>query len=175
MYGYKLTLSTETRIYDRYLDYQRQLKKQTPNVRNELENFERFQILERLQSLQSLQRLQSLQSLQSDYQAVSIPENAVIYCDPPYNQTNCGKYDGFDSERFYAWAGEQTNIFISEYSMPDNFIPIAYTEKTILSAANGNSHKAKEYIFTNQKTWDTLDDDTKMLYMSNMACQMSFL
>ena len=131
--------------------------------------------LESLQSLQSLQRLQRLESLQSDYQAVSIPENAVIYCDPPYNQTNCGKYDGFDSERFYAWAGEQTNIFISEYSMPDNFIPIAYTEKTILSAANGNSHKAKEYIFTNQKTWDTLDDDTKMLYMSNMACQMSFL
>jgi len=172
-YGYKLMLSKHKSIYERYLDYQRQIKKQTPNIK--LEIVTRQNEIERLQRLQSLQSLQRLQSLQSDYQAVSIPENAVIYCDPPYNQTNCGKYDGFDSERFYAWAGEQTNIFISEYSMPDNFIPIAYTEKTILSAANGNSHKAKEYIFTNQKTWDTLDDDMKMLYMSNMACQMSFL
>ena len=163
-FGYKVKLSPHNGIYERYLDYQRQIKVQTPSVQ-----------LEIVTRQNEIERLQSLQSLQSDYRNVTIPKNALIYCDPPYNQTNCGKYDGFDSERFYAWAEEQTNIFISEYSMPDNFIPIAYTEKSILSAANGNSHKAKEYIFTNRKTWDTLDDDTKMLYMSNMACQMSFL
>jgi DNA adenine methylase len=112
--------------------------------------------------------------LQRDYQSVPIPEGALIYCDPPYAETNCGKYDGFDSERFYEWADRQDNIFISEYTMPDNFIPIAEIEKPILSTANGTTQKAVERLYTNERTWAAMDEDTRLIYRCNMAEQLTF-
>ena len=108
-----------------------------------------------------------------DYQAVEIPSNAVIYCDPPYEGTNCGKYDGFDSERFHEWARKQSNIFISEYNMPDDFIVVDEVEKTVLSAANGNSQKATERLYTNEKTYRHMTDRQKRLIALNGAQQLT--
>lgn len=152
--GIELKLSKRPDVYGRYLDYNRQIKEifeETKSNEHELENYERLQTLERLESLY---RLQSLQSLQSDYRDVTIPDNAVIYCDIPYNSTNCGKYAGFNHDDFYAWAERQDNIFISEYSMPDQFIEVASIEKSVLSAANGTGSKVTERLFTNQRTYD---------------------
>ena len=84
---------------------------------------------------------------------MSIPQNAVIYCDIPYAGTNCGKYDGFDHDAFYEWAEQQDNIFISEYSMPEPFIEIASIQKSVLSTANGDSGKATEKLFVNPRTY----------------------
>ena len=108
-----------------------------------------------------------------DYQSVSIPPGALIYCDIPYNSTNCGKYQGFDHDRFYEWAVKQDNIYISEYTMPDDFIPVAHIEKTILSAAIGNSFKADEKIFTNKKTFEKLTESKKQYAKLNFAEQVS--
>ena len=152
--GIELKLSKRSDVYGRYLDYNQQIKKifeATKSHEHELENYERLQTLERLESLY---RLQSLQSLQSDYRDVTIPDNAVIYCDIPYNSTNCGKYAGFNHDDFYAWAEKQDNIFISEYSMPEQFIEVASIEKSVLSAANGTGSKVTERLFTNQRTYD---------------------
>lgn len=159
--GIELKMSYKPDAYSRYLDYNAQIQKlftETKHHEHELENYERLQTLERLeslyrlQSLQSLHSLQSLQSLQSDYRAVLIPEDAVIYCDIPYSSTNCGKYDGFDHDAFYAWAESKTNIFISEYSMPEPFVEVASIDKVVLSTANGSTSKAKEKLFTNRRT-----------------------
>ena len=86
-----------------------------------------------------------------------IPKDALIYCDIPYFGTNCGKYDGFNHADFYTWAEQQDNIFISEYWMPDTFLPIAEINKTVLSASNGNSAVAREKIFTNRRTYSHMD------------------
>lgn len=172
--GIRVKLSSKADVYSRYLDYSAQIRQffiKTKKHEHELENYERLQVLERLESLY---RLQSLQNLQSDYQDVPIPNGALIYCDPPYNNTDCGKYKGFDSKRFYAWAAEQDNIFISEYSMPDEFIEIARIEKTVLSAANGNSAKQIEKLYTNRKTFDKLSDELKERYQNNTAKQLKF-
>lgn len=168
-FGYKLTRSNQKGIYERYLDYNRQVKAQTPNIR--LEVVSRQTEIERLQSLQSLERLQSLQS---DYADVEIPKGALIYCDVPYSDTNCGKYGGFDSDRFYEWAAKQDNIFISEYQMPNEFICIAETEKVVLSASNGNGKKATERLFTNWRTWLSFTDEQRYMYKLNFAEQLSF-
>lgn len=168
-YGYNLTLSNKKSAYERYLDYQAQIRKQAQ--RAELEIITRQNEIERLQRLQSLQSLQRLQSLQSDYSQIPIPKGALIYCDPPYNNTNCGKYGGFDSERFYRWADKQDNIFISEYSMPENFIPIAETVKTVLSSQT--TTYAVERLYTNERTWARLSDDQKHLYRQNFAKQLT--
>ena len=59
-----------------------------------------------------------------DYEEVTIPEDSVIYCDIPYEDT--GGYiekdkGGFDYERFYQWCERQTQpVFISSYQMPED-------------------------------------------------------
>lgn len=165
--GVKVKLSSNSDAYGRYLEYSMQIRKmfiETKKHEHELENYER---------LQTLERLESLYRLQSDYQSVSIPHGAVIYCDPPYGGTNCGKYKGFDSSRFYEWARKQDNIFISEYSMPEDFVLIAKIEKTVLSAANGTCAKQTEKIYTNKRTWDSLNAEIKERYVFNAAEQLS--
>ena len=159
-YGYNITLSTKTGIYERYLDYQAQIRKQAQRAE-----------LEIITRQNEIERLQSLQSLQSDYTQIPIPRGALIYCDPPYANTDCGRYSGFDSERFYRWAEKQDNIFISEYSMPENFIPIAETVKTVLSSQT--TTYATERLYTNERTWARLSDDQKFLYRQNFAKQLT--
>ena len=166
-YGYKISSTHKKDVYERYLEFNRQIKE---IARSDLDSVVRQREIE---SLQRLQSLQSLQSLHVDYQAVEIPPNAVIYCDPPYKGTNCGKYDGFDSERFHKWALKQNNIFISEYNMPDDFIVVDEVEKTILSAANGNSQKAVERLYTNEKTYRHMTDRQKRLIALNGAQQLT--
>ena len=164
-YGYELSKSDKENVYERYLDYQRQIKKQTPQIQ--------LEVVTRQTEIERLQSLQSLQSHGVDYQKVPIPDGALIYCDIPYYGTNCGKYGGFDHERFYAWAWEQNNIFISEYRMPKGFIEVANIEKTVLSASNGNDIKAEEKIFTNRRTYERLPDDFKRRIRYNTAKQLT--
>ena len=102
-------------------------------------------------------------------------EGDIIYCDPPYEGTNCGKYGGFDSGRFHEWARRQDNIFISEYSMPDDFVIVAECEKVILSAANGNSSKATERLYTNEKTYSHMTDRQKRIIALNTAQQLTIM
>ena len=105
----------------------------------------------RMQGLESLQRLESLQSLQrlsGDYQAVSIPEGAVVYCDIPYRGTDCKSYNGFNHERFYEWAQDRDDVFISEYSMPEPFVEIFSIQKTVLTNANGVNGYVGEKLYT---------------------------
>lgn len=98
----------------------------------------------------------------------------LIYCDIPYSNTDCGKYKGFDSDRFYEWSKDQENIYISEYKMPeDDFVEIANIEKTVLSAMNSNSIKSTEKIFTNKKTYEKFDKDKKKMIEMNLSKQMT--
>lgn len=55
--------------------------------------------------------------------------------------------------------------------MPDDFILVADIEKTVL--ADGYSvGRAKERLYTNQKTWDNLPADFKERVSFNTAEQM---
>ena len=164
-FGYNLTMSTEKTVYGRYLDYQHQIKKQTPTAM--------LEVVSRQVEVERLQSLQSLQSYGTSYENVPIPPNSLIYCDIPYADTNCGKYDGFKHDLFYEWALQQDNIFISEYGMPSSFIEIANTEKVILSSADGNSQKAVERLYTNHRTYDRMSQRQKDVIASNLATQIS--
>ena len=120
-----------------------------------LENLERLENIEKSQRLDKLERLQSLENLERfsvDYQSVPIPDNAVIYCDIPYKGTNVygkTKTDSFDYERFYDWAIQQKNIYISEYSMPeDRFEIVAEKEHLSTMSATNNNCRSVERIYT---------------------------
>lgn len=82
-----------------------------------------------------------------DYQSVPIPKGAVIYCDIPYKDT--GKYQReFDYDRFYQWAIQQDNIYISSYEMPeDKFKCVWECDKRCQFSSTNNSLVRKEKIF----------------------------
>ena len=84
----------------------------------------------------------------SSYDALDIPANSVIYCDPPYNGTTKYK-DSFDSDAFWQWcrdkAKEGHTVYVSEYNAPEDFKCI--WEKQINSNLGGRSKVAKEKLF----------------------------
>ena len=56
-----------------------------------------------------------------------MPDNSLIYCDPPYQtEATKGKYkDSFDHEKFWQWCRLMSMqghiLFVSEYSAPADF------------------------------------------------------
>lgn len=132
-----------------------------------LESLQSLQSLQRLQSLESLERLQRLQSLQSlqslerlklsrkDYSDVAIPPGATVYCDPPYANTT-GYIDDFDHERFYRWLRSmEFPVFVSEYSMPDDFICFASIDKACTFSPS-KTIKRVEKMFVHERWADAV-------------------
>ena len=126
-----------------------------------LERLERLQSLERLERLQSLERLESLQSLErlklsrKDYSDVAIPPGATVYCDPPYANTS-GYIDDFDHERFYRWLRSmEFPVFVSEYSMPDDFICFASIDKAC-TYSSSKTIKRVEKMFVHERWADAV-------------------
>lgn len=127
-----------------------------------LESLESLQSLHRLKRLQNMERLQMIGGLQlfsGDYQAVKIPENSVVYCDPPYGNCDETMYrrtycKGFDFSRFFDWLRKvDFPVFVSEYAMPEDFV--AVWQKTKRCAFS--SHKAKytvERVFVHERFAD---------------------
>lgn len=132
----------------------------------ELQNLEGLRRLESVERLQNLERLdgvqhcdgvfgggqQSLKISSLDYADVVIPQDAVVYADIPYENTNCGSYQGFDSKRFYEWAYSRSfPVYFSSYDISDERFPVVWSKtKSVLSANNGNSGKALERIYANE-------------------------
>ena len=134
-------------------------RKIAQSMQRSLQGLER---LERLQSLQGLERLERLQSLQglkvegrltvskADYRSLSVPDDAVVYCDPPYYGTYTGGYTSmggntFDSAAFHDWCrAQRALVVVSEYQMPDDFVCIAQFSHQNLFSKN---KVAKELLF----------------------------
>jgi len=108
------------------------------------------------QNIQSIERLQELNIgglLLSNlsYDEVPIENDSVIYCDPPYLKvTKKKRYNNsdFNHNSFYDWARKQNNIFISEYTMPDDFEVVYQKEKRCCLGLNNNT-KTVEKLFVN--------------------------
>lgn len=90
-----------------------------------------------------------------DYESVEIPEDSVIYCDIPYENTNVyNKTEGFGYERFYNWCERQTQpVFISSYQMPaDRFDCIEeFAHRSTLCATANNLVTERIYVPRHQK------------------------
>lgn len=132
-----------------------------------MERMESLQSLQSLQSMQSLERLQSLQSLESlerlrvtslSYAEIDIPDDAVVYCDPPYHACIGHLYEGtaddFDHCAFYDWCVRvsKTNpIFISEYSIEDERFEIVAEKQKMTCLSSVKSSNVTERLYTVKK------------------------
>ena len=115
------------------------------------ERLERLQSLESLGVLQTAERLERLQYSCLSYDKVEIESDSVIYCDPPYIDTNKYSFD-FDHEQFYKWARNQKNIYISEYWMPADFKEIGFVKKQVLMDSKAKAKKEKLFTNVDQET-----------------------
>ena len=134
-------------------------------LQKSLGSLESLQRLERLQSLESLQRLERLQSLErlqknpelhrltqtvASFECLQIPNDSVVYADIPYENTDCGSYEGFDHQAFFDWAARQrVPVFISSYQIDDpRFVCVWEREKRCLLQAGGGGALRTERIYT---------------------------
>jgi len=93
-------------------------------------------------------------------------ENSVIYCDPPYKGTTSYKTNPFPYDVFYDWCIKMKDkgnvVFVSEYSMPDEFEEVWRGEiKTnFASSRTKATHNATEKLFIcNPKKTDTFNEN----------------
>lgn len=128
-----------------------------------LQSLESLESLERLERLQSLERMQSLESLESmivtsqSYAEIDIPDDAIVYCDPPYHASDKNLYEGtarFDHNAFYDWCVRvsKTNpIFISEYSIEDDRFEIVAEKQKMTCLSPVKSFNVTERLYTVKK------------------------
>lgn len=114
----------------------------------ELQQLEQLQRLERLEQLEQLQRLEVTSM---DYRDVVIPDESIIYCDPPYQDTEEYSEGGFNHDEFWDWVREKSKthkVYISEYKAPDDFkIVLQFSQKSTYAGGN-NKKQPDECLFT---------------------------
>lgn len=79
----------------------------------------------------------------------------VIYCDPPYKDTNYYKGD-FNHEEFYDWCrkeSERNILVVSEYWMPEDFSCI-WSKEHKTSLDTYKHYKRVERLFVHKKNFD---------------------
>jgi DNA adenine methylase len=95
--------------------------------------------------------IQNVEFLCCPYDELHIPDNSIIYCDPPYAGTT--KYSNdFDHELFWQWCRDKANeghkVFVSEYNAPEDFTCIWKKEIVSSLTKNTGSKKGVEKLFT---------------------------
>lgn len=100
--------------------------------------------------IKQLEGLKDVNFISCSYQELDIPDNSLIYCDPPYYHTKeytTAKKSGFDTEEFWQWCRDKAKqghtVFISEYQSPEDFMCIWEKGLTSSMRANGVVSGAK--------------------------------
>ena len=92
-----------------------------------------------------------------DYTEFSDIENAILYLDPPYENTTLNGYsiDSFNSQAFYDWAYEMSKkniVLISSYEISDERFECVYEFKNASRTNYGEAHRKKtEKLFMVKK------------------------
>lgn len=96
------------------------------------------------------QLLQGVRFINESYLDLQVPENSLIYCDPPYANTTKYK-DDFDHDKFWKWCRDKVKeghtVFVSEYNAPDDFKCVWSKEIINKLTKNTGSKKGVEKLF----------------------------
>jgi len=94
--------------------------------------------------------LQGLIITNQDYTTLDIPDNSIIYCDPPYKGTTQYK-DKFNYEIFWNWVRIMSRIghtvFVSEYNAPSDFECVFEKSINTTLSKDSNNQKSVEKLF----------------------------
>jgi len=106
-------------------------------------------------AIKQFKKLKGVEFYNCPFDALIIPNKALVYCDPPYRGTY--KYNGtkYDSNRFWSWCRRLVNqghtVFVSEYEAPSDFKCVWSQE--INAGFNQKKYfkKAVEKLFTKRR------------------------
>jgi len=121
--------------------------------KNYLEQLERLQQLQQLQQLERLQQLeQLLKTINEDYNYFLDVKDAILYLDPPYENSKTSSYKSqINYQEFYDWAVQMSKnniVLLSSYEVSDDRFECVYEFKTARSTmAGGNHGKRTEKLF----------------------------
>ena len=105
--------------------------------------------------LKDLDGLRSATFLCLDYKDVEIPQGAIVYADPPYDNTTGYSLGNFDSNEFWNYVRKlsETNIvLISEEKAPDDFVSIwSKEQRRTIDNVNSNTFIRTENLFIHKK------------------------
>jgi len=85
------------------------------------------------------------------YTDLKVPENSIIYCDPPYEKADKFLYkeNRFNHDNFWQWCREMTlkghKVYVSEYNAPIDFNCI--WEKEVSKTHPNQANKSIERLF----------------------------
>ncbi len=84
--------------------------------------------------LKQAPNLKGIEFKNVSFSELEVPDNSIIYCDPPYRNTTKYK-DSIDYEQFYEWCRMQSKngnrVYVSEYNMPEDFKEIWSKEQKV--------------------------------------------
>lgn len=84
---------------------------------------ENYALIAKNSLLKQKEKLVGINFSSVSYNSLLIPNNSIIYCDPPYENTK--KYlNGFNHKEFWQWCRDMSKyhiIYISEYTAPEDF------------------------------------------------------
>lgn len=100
--------------------------------------------------IKQIKKLKGVKFINKNYWEMVIPDDSIIYCDPPYKNTIKYK-DKFNHPLFWAWCRKmsKTNkVFISEYSAPSDFICLIEIEhKTTIDINQHDKRTERLFIY----------------------------
>jgi DNA adenine methylase len=87
--------------------------------------------------------------------------DAVVYCDPPYeNTTGYGAVGRFDSDKFWdtarAWSDTGAQVYVSEYAAPEDWVPVWKLRASVTVNRDDKNKTALEQLFIYGPTLETL-------------------
>lgn len=108
--------------------------------------------LQQLERVQQLGQLEDLRVTNLDYKAFSNVENAILYLDPPYENTTIEGYsiNDFDSKAFYNWAYKMSKkniVIISSYEISNERFDCVYEFTNARSTFQGGTNNKTEKLF----------------------------
>lgn len=103
-------------------------------------------------TLRQVPMIKDVEFIHCDYRSLVLPKEAVIYCDIPYKGKKQQKASlNFNHADFWNWCREKKeegyDIFVSEYSAPDDFKCVWSMQHTN-SMATKNTKYVREKLFT---------------------------
>ena len=114
--------------------------------------------------LKDMSTLMDAEFICKDYRDVELPDDCVVYADPPYNGVTGYNKEKFNSEEFWEYMRKISKdhlVFISELNAPDDFVEIWSKPFTRTMDVNKDNqfksieklfiHKCNENIFTQMK------------------------
>lgn len=100
-------------------------------------------------------KIQNVDFAPSDYSQLT-PDGCLIYCDPPYQNTQGYRTGDFDDERFWDWAERMTDknvVVVSSEFSPEGWIQVWQTHK-FRSLQKAERRDATEKLWIYAPIWD---------------------